>query len=36
MDKNSNDIDNKNDDDIGPLILDISIGINVKGDSKRD
>src|SRR6476661_3937302 len=35
MDKNSNDIDNKNDDDIGPLILDISIGINVKGIRKE-
>ena len=36
MDKNSNDIDNKNDDDIGPLILDIPIGYKCKGDSKRD
>src|SRR6476659_4706246 len=35
MDKNSNDIDNKNDNDIGPLILDISIGINVKGIRKE-
>ena len=35
MDKNSNDIDNKNDDDIGPLILDTSIGINVKGIRKE-
>ncbi len=35
MDKNSNHITNKNDDELGPSILDIPIGLNVKGTRKE-
>lgn len=35
MDKNSNYITNKNEDELGPSILDIPIGLNVKGTRKE-